>query len=123
MLTRKNQKNGDELSILGFGCMRYPMKGNSIDETRTIAFLRDAIEKGINYFDTAYFYHNGRSESILGDALTGGYREKVKIATKLPPFMVSKLEGAKKILETHNSSYGVESKLNFGTRFWFTLRK
>lgn len=100
MLTRKNEKNGDELSILGFGCMRFPMKGNSIDEERTITLLRDSIERGINYFDTAYFYNNGRSEVLLGEALAGGYRERVKIATKLPPFMVSKLEGAKKILDT-----------------------
>ncbi len=100
MLTRNNNKNGDELSILGFGCMRFPMKGGSIDEARSIAMIRDAIDKGINYFDTAYFYHNGKSESLLGEALSGGYREKVKIATKLPPFMVSKLEGAKKIFNT-----------------------
>lgn len=100
MLTRKNNRNGDELSILGFGCMRFPMKGNSIDEARSIALLRNAVDQGINYFDTAYFYNNGRSESLLGEALSGGYRNKVKIATKLPPFMVSKLEGAKKIFET-----------------------
>lgn len=100
MLTRNNNKNGDELSILGFGCMRFPMKGGSIDEARSIAMIRDAIDKGINYFDTAYFYHNGKSESLLGEALSEGYREKVKIATKLPPFMVSKLEGAKKIFNT-----------------------
>ncbi len=100
MLTRTNQKNGEELSILGFGCMRFPMKGSSIDEPRSIAMIRSSIEKGINYFDTAYFYHNGKSESLLGAALEGGYRERVKIATKLPPFMVTKLEGAKKILDT-----------------------
>ncbi|MDD3174640.1 MAG: aldo/keto reductase, partial [Herbinix sp.] len=92
MLTRRNDKNGDELSILGFGCMRFPMKGNSIDEERSIAMIRDLINKGVNYYDTAYFYNNGKSESLLGEALSGGYREKVKIATKLPPFMVSKLE-------------------------------
>lgn len=97
MLTRVNTKNGDKLSILGFGCMRFPMKGSSIDEPRSIALLRDSIEKGVNYFDTAYFYNSGKSETLLGKALAGGYREKVKIATKLPPFMVSKLEGAKKI--------------------------
>lgn len=100
MLTRNNYKNDDKLSILGFGCMRFPMKGNSIDEPRTIALIREAIEKGVNYFDTAYFYHGGKSESMLGEALSGGYRERVKIATKLPPFMVTKLDGAKKILET-----------------------
>ena len=100
MLTRTNIKNGDELSILGFGCMRYPMKGRSIDEERTVAMIRDAINKGVNYFDTAYIYHGGRSETVLGKALSGGYREKVKIATKLPHYMVSSLDGAKKIL--HN---------------------
>ena len=100
MLTRTNPKNGDELSTLGFGCMRFPQKGAGIDEPRSIAMIRSAIDQGMNYFDTAYFYHGGKSESLLGDALAGGYREKVKIATKLPPFMVSKLEGAKKIFET-----------------------
>ncbi len=100
MLTRTNQKNKDELSILGFGCMRFPQKGAGIDEPRAIALIRTAIEEGVNYFDTAYFYHGGKSESLLGEALSGGYREKVKVATKLPPFMVSKLEGAKKIFET-----------------------
>lgn len=103
MLTRRNEKNGDDLSILGFGCMRFPMKGSNIDEARSIAMIRDSIEKGVNYFDTAYFYHNGKSESLLGDALSGGYRVRVKIATKLPPFLVSKLDGAKKILETQLS--------------------
>ncbi len=103
MLTRRNQKNGDELSILGFGCMRFPMKGTGIDEPRSIALIRSAIDQGVNYFDTAYFYHGGKSESLLGEALTGGYRSKVKIATKLPPFMVSKLEGAKKIFETQRT--------------------
>lgn len=100
MQTRKNTKNGDELSILGFGCMRFPMKGNSIDEGRNIAMIRSAIDQGMNYFDTAYFYHGGKSEALLGNALEGGYRERVKVATKLPPFMVNKLEGAKKIFET-----------------------
>ncbi|MBH1941836.1 aldo/keto reductase [Mobilitalea sibirica] len=103
MMTRDNHKNGDQLSILGFGCMRFPMKGTGIDETRSIAMIRNSIEKGVNYFDTAYFYHGGKSESLLGKALRDGYRERVKIATKLPPFMLSKLEGAKKIFDTQLS--------------------
>ncbi len=103
MMTRLNSKNGDKLSVLGFGCMRFPAKGGSIDESRATAMVRDAIEKGVNYFDTAYFYHGGKSESFLGTALEGGYREKVKIATKLPPFMVNKLDNAKKILATQLS--------------------
>jgi predicted aldo/keto reductase-like oxidoreductase len=103
MMTRVNNKNGDELSILGFGCMRFPTKGGSIDEPRATAMVRDAIEKGVNYFDTAYIYHGGKSESFLGSALSGGYRERVKIATKLPPFMVNKLDNAKKIFATQLS--------------------
>lgn len=103
MLTRINAKNGDRLSILGFGCMRFPMKGSAIDEARSITMIHDSIENGINYFDTAYFYHGGKSETLLGEALSGGYRERVHLATKLPPFMVSKLEGAKKILATQLS--------------------
>lgn len=101
MLTRINQNNGDQLSILGFGCMRLPMKGGSIDEPRAIKMIHDSIEKGVNYFDTAYFYHNGKSESFLGKALQGGYRERVNVATKLPPFLIhNKLENAKKIFAT-----------------------
>ncbi len=108
MLIRENNKNKDQLSILGFGCMRFPMKGNNIDELRSIAMIHDSIEKGVNYFDTAYFYHGGKSETLLGKALSGGYRERVHIATKLPPFMVSKLEGAKKIFATQLSKLNTD---------------
>ncbi len=97
---RTNQKNGDELSILGFGCMRLPTKAGIIDEARAVKMIRDSIEKGVNYFDTAYIYHAGQSESLLGKALEGGYRRRVKIATKLPPYMVKKLDNAKKIMLT-----------------------
>jgi hypothetical protein len=100
MKTRINAKNGDELSILGFGCMRLPTKNGGIDEPRSIQMIHDAIKEGVNYFDTAYIYQNGKSEQLLGKALAGGYREKVKIATKLPPFLVKKLDNAKKILST-----------------------
>jgi len=103
MLTRVNIKNGDVLSILGFGCMRLPTKNGGIDEPRAINMIHSAIQNGVNYFDTAYIYHNGKSESLLGKALAGGYREQVKIATKLPPFMVSKLDNAKKIFATQLS--------------------
>jgi len=100
MQTRKNIKNGDELSILGFGCMRFPMKGTSIDEERSIALIRDAIARGVNYFDTAYPYHGGKSEPLLGKALEGGYRENVKIATKLPHYLIGSFDKAQKIFFT-----------------------
>ena len=79
--------------------MRLPMKGGHIDEDRAIAMIRDAIKQGVNYFDTAYPYHGGKSEPLLGKALEGGYREKVMVATKLPHYMVSSLDGAKKIFQ------------------------
>ena len=97
---RLNGKNGDSLSILGFGCMRYPKKGSSIDLERTEAQLISAIENGVNYFDTAYVYLGGKSESILGSVLAKGYRDEVKIATKLPPFLVKKYADMEKIFST-----------------------
>ncbi len=90
MLYRKVPKNGDELSILGFGYMRLPAgkAGTGIDEERAIRQLRSAIDRGLNYIDTAPAYHFGRSEQILARALGEGYRERVRIATKLPPWSV-----------------------------------
>ncbi|MFA4824347.1 MAG: aldo/keto reductase [Methanoregula sp.] len=90
MLYRTVLKTGDKLSILGFGCMRLPMKkgGGGIDEDRAISQIRYAIDHGVNYVDTAPIYHMGKSEPILGRALADGYREKVRLATKLPPWSV-----------------------------------
>lgn len=88
MLYRTMPKNGDELSILGFGCMRLPMKEGKIDEARAIGQIRDAINQGINYFDTAWPYHAGQSEILLGKALRDGYRDRAKVATKLPSWMI-----------------------------------
>jgi predicted aldo/keto reductase-like oxidoreductase len=98
MLTKINNNNGDELSILGFGCMRLPS-----DEPKAINLIHEAIKKDVNYFDTAYIYQAGRNEVLLGKALAGGYREKVKIATKLPPYMVKNLNSAQKIFTTQLS--------------------
>jgi uncharacterized protein len=91
-------KNGDKLSALGFGAMRLPQKGLGIDETRAIKQIRYAIDNGVNYVDTAVPYHGGESEKVVGKALLDGYREKVKVATKLPPFMITKEEDMDKIL-------------------------
>jgi predicted aldo/keto reductase-like oxidoreductase len=81
-------KNGDQLSALGFGAMRLATKWGRIDEERATRQIRYAIDNGINYIDTAFPYHGGESERFLGRALRDGYREKVKLATKLPPFRV-----------------------------------
>src|SRR3990172_8980049 len=99
MLYRKMPKNGDELSILGFGCMRLPLQENGmIDEERARKQIRYAIDHGVNYVDTAWPYHMGKSEPLLGWALANGYREKVKLATKLPSWMVESRDDMDKFL-------------------------
>ncbi len=92
MLYRTMPKNGDQLSALGFGCMRLPMQDGHIDEPRAIAQIRQTIDSGINYLDTAWPYHNGESEPLLGKALLDGYRDKVRIATKLPSWLIRSRE-------------------------------
>ena len=99
MLYRQIPKNGDELSILGFGCMRLASKEDgSIDEERASRQVRDTIDQGVNYVDTAWPYHMGASEPFLGRALADGYREKVKLATKLPSWLIEKHEDMDKYL-------------------------
>jgi predicted aldo/keto reductase-like oxidoreductase len=81
-------KMGFSVSALGVGCMRFPriIRGHKaeVDLEKTFELIRYAVDHGITYFDTAYGYHNQASEAILGEALEGGYRDKVKIATKQP---------------------------------------
>jgi predicted aldo/keto reductase-like oxidoreductase len=81
-------KTGDRLSILGYGTMRLPEKNGRIDEARAARQIRHAIDSGVNFVDTAFPYHLGGSEPFLGRALADGYRERVKLCTKLPPWSV-----------------------------------
>jgi uncharacterized protein len=100
MLYRKIPKTGDELSILGFGGMRLAVKEDgSIDEERAKKQVRYAIDHGVNYVDTAWPYHMGQSEPFVGRALAGGYREKVRLATKLPSWLIEKREDMDKFLD------------------------
>ncbi len=109
MRYRKVPKTGDELSILGFGCMRLPArKDGTIDEERSIAQIRYAIDHGVNYLDTAWNYLGGQSERILGRALRDGYREKVRIATKLPQWKVTRREEMDQYLNEQLEKLGVD---------------
>lgn len=109
MLYRNVPKNGDKLSILGFGTMRLPLnEDQSVNEAAAIAQMRKAIDAGVNYLDTAWPYHNGNSEVILGKALQDGYREKVKIADKLPVWMCDNRQDMDAILNRQLEKLGVE---------------
>ena len=98
MLYRKT-KNGDELSALGYGAMRLPTKNGRIDKEKAAEQIYYAIDHGVNIIDTAYPYHGGASESFLGEILKDGYREKVKLCTKMPSWSVKKYEDMEKYLE------------------------
>lgn len=99
MQYRKIEKNGDEISALGYGAMRLPTKNGMIDKERAKKQIYHAIDHGVNIIDTAYPYHGGASESFLGEILKDGYKEKVKICTKMPSWSIRKYEDMEKYLE------------------------
>lgn len=83
----RKDKYGKDISILGYGCMRFSKKGNSIDLEKAEKEVMNAINKGVNYFDTAYIYPG--SEEALGEILDKNQaRDKVYIATKLPQYLI-----------------------------------
>jgi uncharacterized protein len=91
-----------KVSALGFGAMRLPSTGTEmsspVNEPEAIRIMRYAIDHGVNYVDTAYMYHMGNSEKIIGRMLQDGYRAKIKLATKLPVNMLQKADDIDRIL-------------------------
>ena len=91
----RRDREGKELSVLGFGCMRFTRKGGSLDLEKAEKEIMTAYRAGVNYYDTAYIYPG--SEVLLGEVLKrNGIRDKVYIATKLPQYMISSLSGIEK---------------------------
>lgn len=88
MQYREEKINRDKLSLLGYGCLRFPKKGSMIDQEKTEELLKMALDGGVNYFDTAYIYTG--SEVALGKFLAKGYRKQVYIADKIPHYLVKK---------------------------------
>ncbi|HBN83495.1 MAG TPA: aldo/keto reductase, partial [Clostridiales bacterium] len=103
MKYRKFGNTGVELSALGFGCMRLPMietdNGKIVNEELSVKMIRQAIDQGVNYFDSAYGYCGGKSEETLGKALKGGYRDKVFVSTKVPTSRIKEKSDYRKFLE------------------------
>lgn len=96
-------KHGFQVSRLGFGCMRLPTvrqgEQTVIDRERAIAMIRHAIDSGLTYVDTAYPYHGGESEIVVGQALKEGYRERVTLTTKLPVWAVKEEKDMNRLLD------------------------
>jgi len=94
----RNDKAGNEISILGFGCMRFPKKGNKIDYVKAEEQILEAIHQGVNYFDTAYVYSG--SEACLGEILEKNHkRNDIYIATKLPHYLIKSKSAMEKYFQ------------------------
>ncbi|MBP9988815.1 MAG: aldo/keto reductase [Ruminococcus sp.] len=105
-------KTGCKVSRLGFGSMRMPLTNPddyaSVDINEAVRMIRYAIDNGVNYIDTAFFYHNGESEKVVGQALKDGYREKTYVATKLPVGEVKTTEDFDRILNIQLERLGTD---------------
>ena len=119
-----------EVSALGFGAMRLPTledDSGKIDEPEAMAMIRHAIDQGVNYVDTAYPYHKKQSEPFIGRVLKDGYREKVRLATKMPSWAIKEAADFDRYLEEQLERLDVD-KIDFyllhalNARTWGTVK-
>lgn len=109
MQYRKFKNSGADISLLGMGCMRLPKTPEGeIDEKRAQEIVDYAYESGVNYFDTAYMYHDGKSESFIGKALKKYPRESYNLISKMPGWLVEKQQDIEKIFNTQLERCGVD---------------
>jgi predicted aldo/keto reductase-like oxidoreductase len=95
----RKTNDGTEISALGFGAMRLPKLNGRIDKKMAKELIYYAIDHGVNFIDTALLYHEGNSESFLGEILKDGYRDKVKLCTKAPAWAITEYEDMEKYLK------------------------
>ena len=108
MQNRKFENLGVEASVLGFGCMRFPLIDGKIDEKESERMLDRAMQAGVNYYDTAYPYHDGDSEPFVGKALKKYDRSSFYLATKLPIWKLDSLGDVEKIFNDQLERLGVD---------------
>lgn len=109
MEKRQLENLGIETSLLGFGCMRFPLTAEGkIDEVQSQEMIDYALASGVNYIDTAYFYHDGESEVFLGKALKNHDRASYYVATKLPVWILKDRQDTRKVVEEQLSRLGTE---------------
>ena len=96
-----NEFCGKKLSSLGMGCMRLPTKEgfSDIDVDAVREMVKYAIDNGVNYFDTAWGYHNGQSELVIGEVLSEYPRDKFYLASKFPGYDISNMDKVEEIFE------------------------
>ena len=99
MQYREDKRSGNKLSVLGFGCMRFPNRMGVIDQEATERLIQQAYDRGVNYYDTAYAYPG--SEDALGKALKKlGLRDRVHVASKLPHSKCKTIDDVERLFTT-----------------------